>query len=108
MSKRVSQFAPTLRLLNRYSESRKKHWLKTNLDKDLVQCICECSKNVLNGKVPLNKAQKKLLTRRKKTLRELVKRKVSLKRKKKIIQTGGFLGALLGPIVSILGNLVGR
>jgi len=40
-------------------------------------------------------------------LRKLVLKKTSLKNKRKIVQTGGFLGALLGPIVSVLGSLFG-
>lgn len=107
MSRRVKQFAKTLRRLSRLSESEKKRWLKSNLNKDFVHCICECAQNLLRGKVPLNKKQKSALIRRKKNLRELVRRKVSLEKKKKIIQRGGFLGALLGPIVSILGGLLG-
>ena len=104
MSRRVKHFGHTLRKLSRYSESEKRRWLQSNANKDFILCICECAQNLLRGKVPLNKRQKKQLIRRKKTLRELVKRKVSLTRKKKIIQRGGFLGALLGPIVSILGG----
>jgi hypothetical protein len=30
-----------------------------------------------------------------------------MKTKKKIVQSGGFLGALLGPIVKVLGGLFG-
>jgi hypothetical protein len=40
-------------------------------------------------------------------LRELALKKTSKKKRKKIIQSGGFLGAILGPIVSILGRLFG-
>jgi hypothetical protein len=36
-----------------------------------------------------------------------VLKKTPLKTKKKIAQTGGFLGALLAPIVKILGGLFG-
>jgi hypothetical protein len=108
MSRRVREFSPTLKFLNRYTESQKLNWLRKSLNTGLVQCICESAKNLLLGKVPLKKAQRSTLIRRKKTLRELVKRKVPLIRKKKIIQTGGFLGALLGPVISILSGLVGN
>ena len=107
MSRRVKHFASTLKRLGRLRESARKTWLKKNLDKELIYCLCECAQNLLRGKVPLNKKQKTALIRRKKTLRELVRRKVNLTRKKKIIQSGGFLGALLGPIVSVLSGLLG-
>jgi hypothetical protein len=41
-------------------------------------------------------------------LRRLALKKTPLKEKKILIQSGGFLGALLGPIISILGNLFGN
>lgn len=105
MSRRLERFAPTLRLLNRYSDADKRRWLKSNLHKDLVLCLCECAKNLLKGKVPLTASQRKSLGRRKRALRTLVKRNVSVKQKKKIIQKGGFLGAILGPIISVLSGL---
>ena len=40
-------------------------------------------------------------------LRELVLKKTPKKKKIDIIQTGGFLGALITPILSILGGLLG-
>ena len=107
MSSRIKRFAPTLRQLHKYSNAQKRRWIKQNLDKEFIFCLCECAKNLLKGKVPLTPAQKKLLARRKKVLREFVKKKVSLQKKKKIIQSGGFLGALITPIISILGGLLG-
>jgi len=38
-------------------------------------------------------------------LREIALKKTSLRKKQKLIQSGGFLGALLGPIISVLGGL---
>jgi len=65
----------------------------------------ECIRNLLNGNVPLNKSQKKKLAAKKNILRQLAVKKTSLQKKKKLIQSGGFLGALLGPIVSAIGSL---
>ena len=107
MTPRINQYATTLIRLSNLSECEKRRWLKTKLDKDFVHCVCECALNLLRGKVPLDKRQRSSLIHRKKTLRELIRRKVSLKRKKKIIQTAGFLGALIDPIISILDGLLG-
>ena len=107
MSRRLKDFAPTLKLLNRYSSAQKKRWLKRNLDNKLIVCLCECAKNLLRGNVPLSTKQRKALSKRKQALRKLSDKKISLKSKRRLIQTGGFLGALLGPIVSILGGLFG-
>jgi len=79
-------------------------------DAKLVRQICECALNVLRGNVPLNKSQKNKLRKHATTLRSLVDRSGSLKRKKKIIvQRGGFLPALLAPIIgTVLANLIAK
>ena len=107
MSHRVKRFASTLKRLRYWNDASRKTWLKSNWVEDLIHCLCECAQNLLRGKVSLNRNQKTRMKRCQKSLRELVERKVSLVRKKKIIQSGGFLGALLGPIVSILDELLG-
>ena len=63
---------------------------------------------MLAGNVPLTLRDNKALKRYKKQLRSLTSKKVSKPRKKEIVQNGGFLGALLGPIVSVLGGLLAR
>ena len=48
-----------------------------------------------------------MLEEHKESLRQLVNKKVSMRKKHKIVQDGGaFIGALIGPIVSILGDLL--
>jgi hypothetical protein len=75
---------------------------------DLVHCICDCVYNVLNGNIPISEQDKKRLSRHKDTLRELVKKKTSNKERKRLVQSGGFLGALIPTIVSLIGGLFGR
>jgi hypothetical protein len=59
---------------------------------------------VLNGNIPISEEEKKRLKRHKYSLRELVKKKTSDKKRKHLIQEGGFLGAL----IPILGGLVSK
>lgn len=70
-------------------------------DPELIKAICDCSMNILNGNVPVGKADKQRLERYKKELRAMScpQRKLALKRKF-VIQRGGFLPALLGAILS--------
>jgi hypothetical protein len=105
MSKRIKEHRTLLRkLCNCYGKERMK-LLKKNCSKSFILCICECAKNILKGNVAMNSRQSKELRRRKHMLRSLALKRTSLSKKKKIIQTGGFLGALLRPIVSIIGKL---
>ena len=107
MSQRLRKFAPYLRKLHKLKNKQRAAWLKANCNKDFIYCVCECAKNILKGKVPLTQTHKKQLTKRKTALRNLARKKLSLKKKQKIIQSGGFLSAILGPIVSVLGGLLG-
>ena len=74
---------------------------------DLVKAICECAYNTLKGNVPLTPAQYRKLRRYKKHLRTLADRKKSQKVKKRTLQSGGFLGALLSTILPAVTGLIG-
>lgn len=83
---------------------------------DLLRCICNCAKNILNANIPLKLNEKTILEKKKKILRELADSSKSIKHRGHIIknQKGGFfaallaplLGALIGPIVSSISNAV--
>jgi hypothetical protein len=107
MSKALKRNAPFLKLLYKSSPNIRKKLLRNHCSPDFIDCICECAKNVLKGNVPLSSTQKEALRRRKRILKHLSLKKTSRKKRKQLIQSGGFLGALLGPIISVLGNLFG-
>ena len=75
---------------------------------ELLTCICEVCKNILNANVPLTQPQMRSLRRHKHNLRKIVLKGTPKKVKTKIIQTGGFLPAILGPIISLLGGLFSK
>ena len=82
--------------------------LRKNLiqkDRALLRAICTCSKGILSGQFKLPKVQVGKLEKHKVKLRTLAYGK-SVASKKKVLQKGGFLGALLGAIVPALGSLV--
>ena len=73
----------------------------------LVQGLCKCAHNILKGNVSLKNSQKGGLRRYKKDLRALVKRKTALHERKRNLQKGGFVGAMLAPLaMSLLAPLV--
>jgi hypothetical protein len=75
-------------------------------DDTLVRSICECALNTLRGNVRLSPAQKKRLGKHRKTLRSLASSNGTWQRKKRLlVQRGGFLPLLLAPII---GGLVAR
>lgn len=99
-------YLPVLRRLHHLGAAAKRRVVK-NCDRHLLDCFSECSKNIILGKVTLKPNQLRRLRRERKNLRALALKKTSLKKKRKILQKGGFIGALLPPILSVLGNLFG-
>lgn len=107
MSQTVVRNASTLKFLASAKPQLRKAILKS-ADKELIQCICECIYNTIQGKVPLTINQKKKLCHHKKDLRIIAQRGGSLQKKKKLLlQKGGaLLPLILMPLISgILGSL---
>ena len=105
MSERMKRFLPTLRRIHRMGEKAKREYVK-RCDRQFIDCVSECAKNVLKGNVPLSNAQMSKLRSRRQDLRALSVKKTSLTKKRKIIQKGGFLSALLAPALSVLAGLL--
>ena len=103
---RLKRNASTLKLLRGAKKPFQKAVLKKSKD-DLVKWICDISFNVLKGTAPISKQIKKRLSRHKSSLRKLIDQKLSLKKKRKVIQSGGFLSALMAAAIPILGSLFG-
>ena len=100
----MKRFLPTLRRIHRMGEKAKREYVK-RCDRQFIDCVSECAKNVLKGNVPLSNAQMSKLRPRRQDLRALSV-KTSLTKKRKIIQKGGFLSALLAPALSVLAGLL--
>jgi len=83
----------------------RKSFIKT-ADKSLVNSICECCINILNGCIPLSSYQKAKLKRNKLNLRHLALKKTALGKKRKILQRGGFLSAILSAAIPVVGSLI--
>lgn len=76
--------------------------------KDQLQCICDCANNFLAGNVPFTQDRINKLKRYQKQIRILAnKNDPDLEKKRKIlVQYGGFLPLLLTPILSIASTLL--
>lgn len=108
MSTRVKRQASILQALAKAHPHVCKAILK-GADKDLLQCLSECAHNILRGNVPLTPNQKAKLTKYKQKIRQVADKQTSLKTKQKTFQTGGFLPALLAPLLSsVIAPLAGQ
>ena len=108
---RVRQILPELKRLNRLKDKDRRKYLKTCCA-PFVDGLCECIRNLLQGRVPLKPKQLKALRRYKKYLRQASSKKTPRKLRRRLLQTGGFIGAILPTLVSglsaLLGNLLNR
>ena len=86
-------------------EKAKREYVK-RCNRQFIDCVSECAKNVLKGNVPLTNAQMSKLRPRRQDLGALSVKKTSLTKKRKIIQEGGFLSALLAPALFVLAGLL--
>ena len=107
MAKRVEKHLKTLEVLETAKPKLRKGILE-NADTDLIRCLCECCLNILKGNIELTPAEKRKLLRHKTPIRYLCSRNIPISQKREIlIQKGGFLPALLGPIIGIVSSLLG-
>lgn len=105
MAKRFKKNLDYLSVLCKCKSKQRCTLLKT-ADKQLIQTICDCAENVLSGNVPLDSKSKKKLFKHKRLLRQLRGKKSWLAKRSKLVQSGGFLPALLSPLLGIVGGLV--
>jgi hypothetical protein len=106
MSESLRRNAPLLRALSKASPATRKRILKSRCTPDFIACIRQCAQNVIKGNIPLTGAQLNALRRKKRFIKQLVLKRTSPAKRKKLVQSGGFLGALLGPIVSVLSSIL--
>ena len=52
----MKRFLPTLRRIHRMGEKAKREYVK-RCNRQFIDCVSECAKNVLKGNVPLTDAQ---------------------------------------------------
>lgn len=106
-STRARRLLSVLRPIKRMNNQKQKQFVSC-CDKNTIYNICECAKNILAGNVRLRSAQLNKLKKHKTALRKLALKKTPLKTKRHILQKGGFLGALIGPVIGLLSSLFMR
>jgi len=105
MSQLTKKYLPILKRINKLADKNKKEYVR-KCNREFIDCLSECATNVLRGNVPLSSRQGAKLKRNKKDPRLLSAKKTSLRKKRHVVQKGGFLGARLTPVLSLLGGLV--
>lgn len=102
---RLKRHCHTLQILQKAPASVRKNIIEKG-SAELIRCVCDCALNILSGRVTLSKHHKHKLKKHKAVLRQLVDKKISLEKKRKITQKGGFLPALIGALAPVLGGII--
>lgn len=105
MSKRLRKHAPTLGYLAKCDRNYANAIIK-GAKSDLIHCLSDVCHNVLRGNVTLSKAEKLRLKRYKNHIRKVADKNTTAKNKRTLIQKGGFLGALLTPLLQVIGPML--
>lgn len=105
---RLKRNISTLDVLCKASKNQREAIINT-ATRDQISCICDCANNILRENIPLSPAELKTLKRYQTLIRYLAQSKShrSIKDKKNyIVQAGGFLPALLAPVLGALGSIL--
>ena len=113
MSVSAVKYYPTLKILGgiRNKAARDRTYKSCCCQPGFVKALREGVKNVLNSNIPITPHAKRRLAKQKNLLRIISQRKTSSARARSLMQRGGFiqlLPALLPPIITTLGGLIGK
>jgi hypothetical protein len=109
MSDRLRRNQSDIKHLQRMNCQARRSFLK-HCNPEFIDCICEGTKNLLHGNVPVSATQFKKLKPYKKLLRQLSNNKLANNQRRQLLvkQKGGFIGTLLGPLATVATMLVDR
>ena len=102
MTRHVKELVTKLKSLKRTKDNK---FIK-QCDQVMIHCLCECIKNLLKGHIPLKASQLNCLARHRRSLRTLSLKRTLLSKRIQILQKGGLLGALIGPLLGGLLQLL--
>ena len=105
MSESTRQLAPAVIFLRSIKPKQRKQ-LVEHLNKEHLRGLTEVAVNVVKGTVPLNDDQTRVCRRWRKPLKLLALKRYPSKEKKKLLQQGGFLGAILPILASVLDGVI--
>jgi hypothetical protein len=93
--------------LNKTKSSKEKKLLISKVNDCVIKSIAEISHNCLIGNVPLSSCSYKKLKKYKEVLRKVADKKISIKKKRTVInQRGGFLNILIPAALALLTSVI--
>jgi hypothetical protein len=106
MSQRVKRLAPYVLTLKDLKPKQRKQLLGF-CSGEQMRAFEELALNIVKNTTPLSNDQIEICRKWRKPLKQLAQRKHSTKAERALLQKGGFLGALLPIIASVLESVIG-
>ncbi len=107
MSKRVNNLTPFILTLQSLKPKHRKILAKLATNEHL-RGLQEASVNIIKNTVQLSEKDARICRRYRKPLRLLALKRYPAKNKRELIQSGGFLAALLPVLASVLGGFLAQ
>jgi hypothetical protein len=102
---RLKRNYPLIKALQHANDKQRRLIIK-KAKPELVQTIADICYNLTKGNIPISKNKRQKLVRFKTQLRRIADNNIGIRKKRKeIVQKGGFLGAII-PAISIVASLV--
>lgn len=99
---------PYLDVIAKGTSKQRRHIL-THANKQLLECLCECALNILEGPVRLNAKEKKALERHRRKLQILAYPNIPVKHKRAVLRqrgAGKFFQDIVLPVLKQLPSLL--
>ena len=107
----VRIYVKLLQVLQKANPTDRRRILET-ADPEFILLICNCFLNIIRGSLPLPPVAERKLAKYAKLMKEIAtkgKKTAAVRRKRKLLmQHGGFLPALLTPVIALAGGLIGE
>ena len=100
MTSRLGRHIRDLELMSSASTQARRRII-TQASDDLILALVDAAKMVIKGKVALSPNQLRAVRRHKQDFQKVIKPRTSIRQLKKVYQVGGFVPALLGPLLKI-------
>ena len=108
LSKTMSRLARNKKLLKTLSvlPRKQRNRLLKKIDKSCIDCIRDCCKSILKGKISLKPGHKRRLRSYKSKLRAAANPSLGSSAVRKHLQFGGFFQALIPALAGLIGPIV--
>jgi hypothetical protein len=108
---RLQKHFELIKALSAAIPRKQRRALIDSLSASQVNCLCECVYNVISESVPSNDDVRHKLQKYRRVIERVIssknrKEKGYVEKKKKLLQTGGFLPLVLGPILGIASSII--